>query len=116
MLGTFVLSAGFFDAYYTKGQKVRRLIKEKTEEIFSGFDFILTPTTPTTAFGIGDKASDPIAMYLADIFTVQAPIAGIPAITLPLFTHSNGMPYGLQLMSAAFNESQLLAFSERLMK
>ena len=116
MLGTFVLSAGFYDAYYTKGQKVRRLIKEKTEEIFSRFDFILTPTTPTTAFGLGDKTDDPIAMYLADIFTVQAPIAGIPAITLPLFTHSNGMPYGLQLMSGSFKEADLLAFSAELMK
>lgn len=116
MLGTFVLSAGFYDAYYTKGQKVRRLIKEKTEEILSRFDFILTPTTPTTAFGLGDKTDDPIAMYLADIFTVQAPIAGIPAITLPLFQHSNGMPYGLQLMAGSYKESELLAFSSDLMK
>ncbi|HAP00757.1 MAG TPA: Asp-tRNA(Asn)/Glu-tRNA(Gln) amidotransferase GatCAB subunit A, partial [Bacteroidetes bacterium] len=114
MLGTFVLSAGYYDAYYTKGQKVRRLIKEKTEEILSRFDFILTPTTPTTAFNIGEKADDPIAMYLADIFTVQAPIAGIPAITLPLFTHSNGLPFGMQIMAGKFKEADMLAFSKEL--
>jgi len=116
MLGTFVLSAGYYDAYYSKGQKVRRYIKEKTEDILNQYDFIITPTTPTTAFGFSEKTDDPITMYLADMFTVQAPICGLPAISLPLKNHSNGLPYGIQLMSGKFKETQLLAFSDYLMK
>ncbi len=116
MLGTFVLSAGYYDAYYSKGQKVRRYIKEKTESILSNYDFILTPTTPTTAFGMNEKTGDPITMYVADMFTVQAPICGLPAISLPLKKHSNGLPYGIQLMSGKFKEAELLAFSDYLMK
>lgn len=116
MLGTFVLSAGYYDAYYSKGQKARRYIKEKTDDILNKYDFILTPTTPTTAFGINEKTDDPISMYLADIFTVQAPICGLPAISLPLKKHSNGMPYGIQLISGKFKEAQLLAFSDYLIK
>jgi aspartyl-tRNA(Asn)/glutamyl-tRNA(Gln) amidotransferase subunit A len=114
MLGTFVLSAGYYDAYYTKGLKVRRVIKTKTEEIFSGYDFILTPTTPGTAFEFGANSADPVKMYLEDIFTVQAPICGIPAISIPAGVHSNGLPYGIQLMSPKFTESKLLAFSKTL--
>lgn len=114
MLGTFVLSAGYYDAYYTKGLKVRRLIKNKTEEIFSSFDFILTPTTPGTAFEFGANSADPVKMYLEDIYTVQANICGIPAISIPAGTHSNGMPYGIQLMSPRFTETRLLAFSQEL--
>ncbi|MBL4715841.1 MAG: Asp-tRNA(Asn)/Glu-tRNA(Gln) amidotransferase GatCAB subunit A [Bacteroidetes bacterium] len=115
MLGTFVLSEGYFDAYYTKAQQVRRLIKEKTDEILTNFDFILTPTTPTTAFEIGSKTQDPIEMYLEDIFTVQAPLAGNPAISLPLGNHSNGLPFGIQLTGRRFDEAGLLSFSKYLM-
>jgi len=112
MLGTFVLSAGYYDAYYTKGMKVRRIIREKTHEILSKYQFILTPTTPNTAFRFGQKSADPVEMYLEDIFTVQANLAGIPAISLPLGTHSNGLPFGIQLMASDFKESDLLAFAK----
>ncbi len=114
MLGTFVLSAGFFDAYYTKGQQVRRLVQEKTNEILSSYDFILSPTTPTPAFKLGEKVSNPVAMYLADIFTVHANISGNPAISIPVGNHSNGMPMGLQLMSANFSEGELLQFAKKI--
>ncbi|MFT4599903.1 MAG: aspartyl-tRNA(Asn)/glutamyl-tRNA(Gln) amidotransferase subunit A [Arenicella sp.] len=116
MLGTFVLSQGYYDAYYTKGQKVRRVIQNKTKAIFDEYDFILTPTTPTTAFEIGKNADDPITMYLQDIFTVQANLSGNPAISLPLGQHSNGMPFGIQLMAKHFAESDLLAFSDYMME
>jgi len=115
MLGTFVLSAGYFDAYFTRAQKVRQLLKDKTELIFSQFDFILLPTSPVTAFKTGEKMGDPIAMYLADIYTVMANLVGIPAISLPLFKHSNGMPFGLQVMANAFDEVSLLQVSDSLM-
>jgi len=115
MLGTFVLSAGYYDAYYTKGLKVRNMIKSKTEEIFNNYDFILLPTTPSTAFGIGENIKDPITMYLQDIFTVHANLAGIPAISLPLGHHSNGLPFGIQLMAKRFDDAKLLAFSSELM-
>ena len=114
MLGTFVLSAGYFDAYYTKGLKVRRLIKEKTEQLFEKYDFLLLPTAPTTAFKIGENSDDPITMYLQDIFTVHANLAGIPGISLPVGQHSNGLPFGMQLMAAANNDEQLLRFSSEL--
>lgn len=114
MLGTFVLSSGYYDAYYSKAQRVRRLIKEKTDEIFSSFDFILLPTTPGTAFEFGNKGADPIKMYLEDIFTVHANIAGLPAISLPLGKHSNGLPFGVQLMSKNFEELKLLSLSKYL--
>lgn len=114
MLGTFVLSAGYYDAYYSKGQKVRRLVYNKTKEIFKTHDFILTPSTPGTAFEFGKNSADPIKMYLEDIFTVQAPITGIPAISVPCGTHSNGLPMGLQLMADAFEESKLLNLAARI--
>ena len=116
MLGTFVLSAGYFDAYFTRAQKVRKLLFDKIQLIFNDFDFILLPTAPSTAFKIGDKIDDPIAMYLADIYTVMANLVGIPAISLPLFSHSNGMPFGLQVMSNRFNELGLLRISNELMQ
>jgi aspartyl-tRNA(Asn)/glutamyl-tRNA(Gln) amidotransferase subunit A len=123
MLGTFVLSTGYYDAYYTKAQQVRRKLVEKTELVFSnlhneklGFDFILMPTSPSVAFKIGEKSDDPIAMYLADIYTVFANLAGIPGISIPLFKHSNGMPFGLQLMSKRFDELSLLQVSKQLME
>lgn len=115
LLGTFVLSAGYYDAYYTKAMKVRRLIKEKSEEIFETYDFLLTPTSPGTAFKIGEKADDPIEMFLSDIFTVHANLAGMPAISLPLGIHSNSKPFGIQLMSPAFQESELLTFAQKVM-
>lgn len=115
MLGTFVLSAGYFDAYYTKGLKVRRLIKEKTEHLFQDYDFILMPTAPTTAFKFGENSDDPITMYLQDIFTVHANLAGVPAISIPKGTHSNGMPFGMQLMGAKNEDAKLLRFSAELM-
>ncbi len=117
MLGTFVLSAGYYDAYYSKAQKVRRLIHDYTRKIFQDYDFILTPTTPTPAFDIGDKDyQDPVSMYLADIYTVQANLVGIPAVSLPLAHHSNGMPFGVQLMADKFEEGKLLEFSEKIGK
>ena len=116
MLGTFVLSSGYYDAYYSKGQRVRRIIRNKTNEIFNNYDFILLPTTPGTAFEFGQKSADPIAMYLEDIFTVQANITGLPAISLPIGKHSNGMPFGVQLMAKGFAESDLLSFSKQLME
>lgn len=116
MLGTFVLSAGYYDAYYAKAQKVRNLIRKKTSDILSQYDFILTPTTPTTAFKLGEKTTDPLTMYLEDIFTVQAPLAGLPAISLPLGKHSNGLPFGFQLMGGMLQESALLGFSHYLFK
>jgi len=114
MLGTFVLSSGYYDAYYTKAQKVRRVVQQKTEEIFKNYDFILSPTTPTPAFKIGEKATDPVSMYLADIFTVQANIAGIPAITIPAGTNSQNLPWGVQLMSPKNTDADLLAFAASL--
>jgi aspartyl-tRNA(Asn)/glutamyl-tRNA(Gln) amidotransferase subunit A len=114
MLGTFVLSSGYYDAYYSKGQKVRRIIQEKTKEILSQYDFIITPSTPGTAFEFGKNSADPIKMYLEDIFTVQANIAGIPAISVPCGTHSNGLPIGLQLMANYFEEGKLLNLASKI--
>ena len=110
MLGTFVLSAGFYNAYYTKAQKVRRVVTNEMNALFANYDFVVCPTTPTTAFGFGDK-KDPVAMYLNDIYTVLANLAGIPGISLPLGKHSNGMPFGFQIMSKKFSEEQLFSFS-----
>jgi aspartyl-tRNA(Asn)/glutamyl-tRNA(Gln) amidotransferase subunit A len=111
MLGTFVLSEGFFDAYYTQAMRVRRIVKNEMDEIFKNYDIILTPTTPTTAFGFGDK-KDPVAMYLNDIYTVLGNIAGLPGISVPAGTHSNGLPYGVQLLSERFSEERLMAFAK----
>jgi len=116
MLGTFVLSAGFYDAYYTKAQKVRRLVQDATKKLLKEYDFILSPTTPTTAIGVGELINqDPVTMYLADIYTVQANLVGMPAMSLPLFQHSNGMPFGLQLMANKFEEGKLLKVGHDLM-
>jgi aspartyl-tRNA(Asn)/glutamyl-tRNA(Gln) amidotransferase subunit A len=111
ILGTFVLSASYYDAYYTKAQKVRRLIKEKTEELLQQFDFLILPTAPTTAFSIGQNSEDPLAMYLADIFTVQASLAGIPAVSIPVGEDANGLSIGMQVMAPAFAEQEMLAFA-----
>ncbi len=111
MLGTFVLSAGYYDAYYAKAQQVRRLILERTEEILQNFNFILMPSSPTPAWNIGGMADDPVAMYLADIFTVQANMVGMPAIALPIGQHPCGLPVGVQLMAGKFQEADLLGFA-----
>lgn len=115
MLGTFVLSSGYYDAYYSKGQKVRKLLQNKTNEILNHYDFILLPTTPGTAFEFGQKGADPIAMYLEDIFTVQANITGLPAISLPMGKHSNGLPFGVQVIGKNAADKEVFAFSDYLM-
>lgn len=111
LLGTFVLSAGYYDAYYQKAQQVRRLIREKMEELLNKFDVILTPVAPTPAFKIGQNMEDPLVMYMADIFTVLASLTGIPAIALPLGNNSEGLPLSIQLMARHFGEEELLALS-----
>ena len=115
MAGTFVLSHGYYDAYYTKGQKVRRVLQNKTKEIFENFDFVLTPTTPSTAFEL-NAVKDPIQMYLQDIFTVHANLTGNPAISLPYGETSDKMPFGIQLMAPPFEEKELFDFSAYLEK
>jgi len=114
MAGTFVLSSDQYDAYYTKAQKVRRVIQDETFKILDNYDAILLPTTPTEAFKIGEKSDDLIAMYLADIFTVQAPLAGIPAISIPTGSTPENLPFGLQLMTGRFEEQKLLQLSHYL--
>ena len=116
LLGTFVLSAGYYDAYFTKAQQVRKMLVDRTDLIFKDFDIIVLPTSPTTAFTIGEKMDDPIAMYLADIYTVYANLVGIPGISIPLFTHTNGMPFGMQAMTSRFKEVSLLQFSHLIMQ
>jgi aspartyl-tRNA(Asn)/glutamyl-tRNA(Gln) amidotransferase subunit A len=108
MLGTYVLSAGYYDAYYRKAQKVRRLIREDFEKAFSEVDFIISPTTPTTAFRIGEKIEDPLAMYLSDIYTVSANLAGIPAMSVPAGIDNSGLPFGIQIIGKKFDEGGLL--------
>ena len=116
LLGTFVLSAGYYDAYYAKAQKVRNKIKIKTEALFKTYDLLLSPTTPSTAFKFGENLDNPIKMYLEDVFTVHANLAGIPAISLPLgHNKEKNMPFGLQLMASPFNEKLLFEFSHNLM-
>ncbi len=107
LLGSFVLSAGYFDAYFTKAQQVRQLLTQQTSVIFNEFDAIFMPVSPTTAFKLEDHHTDPVAMYLADIYTVFANLTGIPGISLPLFKHSNGMPFGVQLLTNRGEELSL---------
>ncbi len=113
LLGTFVLSAGYYDAYYGQAQRVRRIIRDRTIEACDQFDILLGPTCPGTAFRHG-AVTDPITMYLQDIFTVQANLAGVPAISLPTGMHSNGLPFGIQLTAAPFAEAKLLAAAKGL--
>jgi len=115
LLGTFVLSASYYDAYYTKAQKVRHLIRKKTKEVFEKHDFIIMPTTPTTAFKLGEKTEDPTAMYLADLFSVHANVAGVPALSVPCGTDGEGLPIGLQIVADDFDEARLFQFSKVLM-
>ena len=114
MLGTFVLSASYYDAYYTKAQKVRRLIKEETDKILADYDFIINPTTTTTAFKLNAHDEDPLSMYFSDIFTVQANLCGIPAISVPNGLDSINLPIGIQVMAPAFGEAKMLAFAKYL--
>ena len=113
MAGTFVLSHGYYDAYYTKGQKVRRILQTKTNAFFNDFDIILTPTTPSVAFEL-NAVKDPIQMYLQDIYTVHANLTGHPAISLPLGKSDENMPFGIQLMAPHFQEKKLYDFSSYL--
>jgi aspartyl-tRNA(Asn)/glutamyl-tRNA(Gln) amidotransferase subunit A len=108
LVGTYVLSAGYYDAYYLRAQKVRTLIKRDFEQCFhDGVNAILTPTTPSAAFAIGEKSEDPVAMYLNDVFTVPADLAGLPAISVPAGL-SDGLPLGLQIIGRAFDEAMVL--------
>jgi len=114
MLGTFVLSSGYHDAFFTKAQKIRRLIQQKTNEMFKEYDFVISPTTPHPPFKIGQTHKDPTVMYLEDIFTVQANLSGNPALSLPIGKHPNGIPVGLHVMAPHFKEADLLAFSKHI--
>ncbi|MCW5906608.1 MAG: Asp-tRNA(Asn)/Glu-tRNA(Gln) amidotransferase subunit GatA [Chitinophagales bacterium] len=116
MLGTFVLSSGYYDAYYSRAQKVRRILTNEILSILNQYDFILMPTSPTVAFKFGEKTENPVEMYLADIYTVLANLTGIPAISLPLAEDKQGLPIGIQLLAGKFEEAKLFAFSEKLMQ
>ena len=107
MLGTYALSTGYYDAYYLKAQKVRTLIKQDFDKAFAQVDVIVGPTSPSTAFKIGEKADDPLQMYLADVFTLAQALAGIPAISIPC-GFADGLPIGLQIMARAFDEERML--------
>ena len=108
MLGTYALSAGYYDAYYLKAQKVRRLIRQDFDSAFGEVDMIIGPTTPTPAFRLGDMIDDPLSMYLQDLYTVSANLAGLCAISIPCGFTRAGLPIGLQLHAPAFQEEQLL--------
>jgi aspartyl-tRNA(Asn)/glutamyl-tRNA(Gln) amidotransferase subunit A len=114
MIGTYVLSAGYYDAYYIRAQKIRTLIKRDFEEVYArGVHAILTPATPSAAFGIGEKGSaDPVEMYLNDIFTVTVNMAGLPGIALPGGTDASGLPLGLQLIGRPFDEETLFSLAQ----
>jgi aspartyl-tRNA(Asn)/glutamyl-tRNA(Gln) amidotransferase subunit A len=111
MIGTYVLSAGYYDAYYLKAQKVRALIKRDFDEAFTKVDAILTPATPSAAFPVGEKQDDPVAMYLNDVFTVTANLAGIPGMTVPAGFDRQGLPLGLQVLGRNFDEETVFAVS-----
>jgi len=108
MLGTYVLSSGYYDAYYRKAQQVRRKIKEDFTNVFAGVDVLITPTTPTTAFKLGEKTTDPLEMYLSDIYTTSANLAGIPGLNIPVGKDSQNLPIGMQLLANQSNEEKLL--------
>jgi aspartyl-tRNA(Asn)/glutamyl-tRNA(Gln) amidotransferase subunit A len=107
MLGTYVLSSGYYDAYYKKASQVRALIKRDFDEAFQRCDIILTPTTPTPAFRIGEKTDDPLQMYLSDILTISTNLAGIPGVSVPCGFTRGGLPIGLQLLAGHFDEAKL---------
>jgi aspartyl-tRNA(Asn)/glutamyl-tRNA(Gln) amidotransferase subunit A len=110
LLGTFSLSSGYYDAYYSKAQKARILIQNKYKEFFKQVDVILQPTSPTTAFKIGEKTQDPIQMYKADILTTSVNLAGLPAISIPAGLDSQSLPIGVQITSSAFSEEKIFSF------
>jgi aspartyl-tRNA(Asn)/glutamyl-tRNA(Gln) amidotransferase subunit A len=112
MLGTYVLSSGYYDAYYRKGQKVRRLIQQDFFEAFNEVDCLITPTSPTTSFKAGEKMDDPLQMYLSDIYTTSANLAGIPGISIPCGNDSKGLPIGLQIMGPQFGEPLILRIAD----
>jgi len=112
MLGTYALSAGYYDAYYLKAQKVRTLLARDFQQAFTKVDAIITPTTPTPAFKLGEKSNDPVAMYLSDIFTVTANLAGIPGISVPCGTTASGLPIGVQILGRHFDEETVLRIAQ----
>jgi aspartyl-tRNA(Asn)/glutamyl-tRNA(Gln) amidotransferase subunit A len=112
MIGTYALSAGYYDAYYLQAQKIRRLIRDDFERAFAGVDVIMGPTTPTPAFALGAQVADPVTMYLNDIYTVSANLAGLPAISIPA-GFLNGLPVGLQIIGRHFSEAKLLNVAHR---
>lgn len=116
MLGSFVLSAGYHDAYYTKAQKVRTLLQTSIKLIFSEFDYIIAPNAPSTAYKLGSVERDPLSIYLGDIFSVFANLCGLPAMSLPIFKHSSNLPFGLQVLASPQNEVPLLRFAHQLMQ
>jgi aspartyl-tRNA(Asn)/glutamyl-tRNA(Gln) amidotransferase subunit A len=111
ILGTFALSHGYYDAYYLRALKVRTLIKQDFDSVFKEFDCIVTPTSPTPAFRIGEKIADPLKMYLSDIYTISANLAGIPAMSIPCGFTKKGLPAGLQILAKPFNEEMLFRVS-----
>jgi aspartyl-tRNA(Asn)/glutamyl-tRNA(Gln) amidotransferase subunit A len=108
LIGTYVLSAGYYDAYYARAQKLRTLIKRDFDKAFESCDVLLTPATPGPAFGVGEKTSDPVSMYLNDVFTVTVNLAGLPGLSVPAGLTANGLPLGLQLIGKAFDEGTVL--------
>lgn len=114
LLGTFVLSAGYYDSYYTQAMKVRRMIRDHTDALLIGYDFLFTPTAPAPAFRLGEKNNDPVSMFLSDIYTVHANLAGMPAISVPCGLNTQGLPVGMQLMGRRFEEGKLLGMALQL--
>jgi aspartyl-tRNA(Asn)/glutamyl-tRNA(Gln) amidotransferase subunit A len=112
MLGTYALSAGYYDAYYRKAQQVRRLVREDFDRAFASADVLVTPTTPTTAFRLGERTSDPLEMYLSDVYTVSANLAGIPGISVPCGKDSRGLPIGVQVLGKHFTEATVLRVAD----
>jgi aspartyl-tRNA(Asn)/glutamyl-tRNA(Gln) amidotransferase subunit A len=112
MLGTYILSAGYYDAYYRKGQKVRRLIKEDFDKAFTKVDCLIAPTSPSTSFKAGDKMDDPLQMYLSDIYTTSINLAGIPGISVPCGEDHLGLPIGMQILGPQFGEPTILRVAD----
>jgi aspartyl-tRNA(Asn)/glutamyl-tRNA(Gln) amidotransferase subunit A len=113
LVGTYVLSHGYYDAYYLKAQKVRRLIAKDFAEAFTRCDLVMGPTSPSTAFPLGAKSDDPVQMYLNDIFTIPAPLAGLPGLSIPCGFDARGLPVGLQIMGNYFAEAKMLGAAHR---
>lgn len=116
MIGSYVLSSGFFDAYYLQAQKARTLLINAFNDLFSTYDALIGPVSPTPAFGLGENTSDPVKMYLADIMTVPPSLAGLPALSVPAGMTSQGLPVGVQIIGARRSDAQLLALAKSLEK